>query len=157
MQAATVTSRVPGTGKRLLLWTGIAAFVTSFFLIAVQDDSLRGWQCAWITLAWMWRSTAALIQEKPIAWIATVLSGLVSPAFLIAISMILWNKFHRLARILSVTALVLVPATWVVFHYYNLVPREGYYLWVGSMLLIVIPDEVTRIRSKKITKASDSK
>jgi hypothetical protein len=64
-------------------------------------------------------------------------SGLINLVFLAIVILMLVKPSHRLVLIAKVALLLMAPFCWVVFHYEGLYPREGYFLWIFGMLLVL--------------------
>ncbi len=132
--------------SRTIFLTGLALYAVSFFLLAVSFDGskrdpfaldpLHGWLCANIALVEPW-NTLWKLSKAPFAWAALLLSGLINPVFLITVILFWRQRARRMALMLAIAVLALNPFCWIVFHDEGLHPREGYFLWVLSMVLVL--------------------
>jgi hypothetical protein len=52
--------------------------------------------------------------------------------------LILLRKAAKLASVLRIIVILLIPLCWVVFHYENVRPREGCFLWIAGMLVVLL-------------------
>jgi hypothetical protein len=132
--------------SRTIFFAGLALYVISFFLLAVSfgDPSafnprpLHGWACADIALVEPWNSNGLSdLREAPFAWAALLLSGLINPVFLIAAALAWLQRARRAVLTLTIATLAMIPFCWVVFHYEKLHPREGHFLWILGMILVL--------------------
>ncbi len=133
--------------SRTIFLTGLALYAVSFFLLAASFarnepgilalDPLYGWYCAIIALVEPWSTYLWKLSKTPFAWAALLLSGLINPVFLITVILFWRQRAWRLALMLAIAVLALNPFCWVVFHDEGLHPREGYFLWVLSMVLVL--------------------
>jgi hypothetical protein len=51
-------------------------------------------------------------------------------------------KTLELTKILRNVILLMLPFCWIEFLYWHVYPREGYFLWIGAMLLILFSNEL---------------
>ncbi|GEM_PF-2483679 len=65
------------------------------------------------------------------------ISGLINLVFWAAAVLILRGTHHRLVRALRIAILLMIPFSWIVFYVEQLNPREGYFLWIAGMMLIL--------------------
>jgi hypothetical protein len=127
------------TRRDKMFWLGLLMYAGSFFLIAVVSsvDSAvteRGYACAYITLWYGW-SAAKSFSHAPastlIQLFLIVVAGLINPVFMLAAI--------RPSNILRVCLLSMIPFSWTVLYFSSptLYPREGHFLWVIGMLLVL--------------------
>ena len=126
--------------QRIIFFTGLALYAISFLLLAVSFASifippLRGWECAEAALLLPWDSNP--LSKGVFAWAALLLSGLINPAFLLAAILIWRQRARHVVLTLAVAILVMIPFCWIVFRNENLHPREGYFLWILGMILVL--------------------
>lgn len=129
----------------ILVAVGLALFVGAFFLTAAQDvghssdaRGYPGWFCAVVTLIDTWgQGPRSSFGESPVQFLAMLFSGWINPLFLITLLAQLVRPKGRLAFVLRILLLFLFPACWVVFFAMNLYPREGYFVWIAGILLVV--------------------
>lgn len=129
----------------LLFWSGFLLYVAAFFLPAVFETGsapLRGYDCALVTLVQVWtRDSRALIHQEPVTYISLVVSGWINPVFLATAILILLRKAQRSMNILRTVVLLMVPFCWIVFHNVKVRPREGHFLWLTGMLLVLFSNQ----------------
>jgi hypothetical protein len=120
-----------------LFWLGLLIYIASFFLTAVVGRglsfvSLRGYDCAHVSLVGPWTEDYrnSIIKAVPLE-----ISGLINLVFLAAVVLISRGTHQRLVRALRIAILLMIPFTWVVFYIEQLIPREGYFLWILGMIL----------------------
>lgn len=130
---------------RLLFWSGFLLYVVAFFLPAVYETGsapLHGYYCALVTLVQVWtREGGALLHEEPLNYVSLVISGWINPLFLISVILIPIRKAQRALGILRIIILLMLPICWIVFHNVKVRPREGYFLWVIGMLLVLFSNK----------------
>lgn len=142
--------------RNLLMLVGLALYATSFVLPAISSSSaaggaVRGYLCAWITLTVPWGHDGMnVFHDKPFVYIAILVSGLTNLVFLITAALMLMNR-RQLAAIFRVLLLVMLPCSWFILYQLKFVPREGHYLWILSMLLVVFSNEMTGYRRASAT------
>jgi hypothetical protein len=122
-----------------LFWLGLVIYIASFFLAAVIGRelsfvSLRGYYCAFVSLVAPWGADYrdSLTKSVPLE-----ISGLINLVFLAAVVLILRATHQRLVRALRIAILLMIPFSWVVFYVEQLNPREGYFLWLAGMILVL--------------------
>jgi hypothetical protein len=122
--------------RRIIFWIGLAGYVVSFFLVGVVETrfvgSIRGYNCAYSALLNPWTDTETL--RHPTAanladYLSIAISGLINPLFLV------WT--FKPSKLLRTVLIAMMPFCWVVFYRESLYPREGYFLWTISMLLVL--------------------
>jgi hypothetical protein len=121
--------------RRTVFWIGLAGYVASFFLVAVVGSPLvgtmRGYNCAYETLLNPWTDAGTLRHPTPVnleEYLAIAVSGLINPLFVVWV--------FKPSKLLRTVLLAMMPFCWVVFYLESLYPREGYFLWTLSMLLV---------------------
>jgi hypothetical protein len=85
--------------------------------------------------------------DAPIEHVSIAISGWINPVFVIAAVFQVIGKTLELTRILRNVILLMFPFCWVEFLYTHVYPREGYFLWVGAMLLVLFSSELENRRS----------
>jgi len=141
---------------RLLFWLGFLLYVIAFFLPAVFETGvapLRGYYCALITLVQVWtREGWSLLREEPFNYISLAISGWINPLFLVSAILIPIRKAQRAVGILRTMILVMIPVCWIVFHNVKVRPREGHFLWVMGMVLVLFSNKFRPALEKSNTK-----
>ncbi|HWX53123.1 MAG TPA: hypothetical protein VN176_00890 [Verrucomicrobiae bacterium] len=141
--------------KYILFVAGFMAFVTAFSLPSIKTggtDYVRGFWCAWVAFRYPWdHDGLSMLHDNSLRYFALLLSGWINPLFLV-VCVLLWTKLRRLTSVLIVLLVLMFPCCWAVFHYENVAPVVGYYVWAASMLLVVfsrtIGDTMTRSAAK---------
>jgi hypothetical protein len=136
----------------ILVIVGIALWVGAFFLIAARDvhpsagdRGYPGYFCAFITLVNPWGHDAVhSMREEPLQFFAILFSGWINPVFLITLLVSLFRPKGRLALVLRIVLLVMFTACWVAFYKLSLYPREGYFVWMAGMLVVMFAAPGTR-------------
>jgi len=127
-------------------------FVVSFFLTAVGkvwggriSPGILGFNCAYATLFQPWTHDGLKsFHEEPFMYFGILLSGWITPVFLITMVFLMKKSTQHAARILRVALLVMFPACWIVFSREYVQPGPGYFLWTGAMILAVFSDSFER-------------
>jgi hypothetical protein len=122
-----------------LVWLGLLIYIASFFLTAVVGRglsfvSLRGYDCAHVSLIGPWEED---YRHSIISAVPLEISGWINFVFLAAVVLILRGTHQRLVRALRIAILLMIPFSWVVFYIEQLIPREGYVLWIAGMMLVL--------------------
>jgi hypothetical protein len=122
--------------RRTIFWVGLAGYATSFFLVAAVGSppvgSFCGYDCAYIALLNPWTEAETLrdlTASNLAAYFAIAFSGLINPLFLVSI--------FKPSKLLRAALLSMMPFCWAVFYLESLYPREGYFLWTLSILLVL--------------------
>jgi|HubBroStandDraft_1064217.scaffolds.fasta_scaffold11334_1 hypothetical protein len=127
------------TLQRKILWAGMLVYTVSLFLVAVGGGGLyagaRGYDCAVNAVLMPFHLSGFGISALEST--SLFVSGLINLVFLAIVILMLVKPSHRLVLIAKVALLLMAPFCWVVFHYENLYPREGYFLWIWGMLLVL--------------------
>jgi hypothetical protein len=126
-----------------LFWIGLLAFAASFFLVSVasspDNQGVRGYECASVTLEYLkWAATSLRHPSVSIVkFFPIVVAGLINPVFLVAAL--------RPKSVLRIVWLWMIPSCWVVFYQWQprLYPREGHFLWIAGMALVLFSDRLT--------------
>jgi hypothetical protein len=72
--------------------------------------------------------------------ICLVLSGWVNPLAVVYLLFTLGSRYLNVRRILAVSLLICLIATWIFLAKAPMVPLVGHYLWVAGLLLIISPE-----------------
>lgn len=141
--------RITVKGKRIVFWTGLLLYVASFFLIAVVAGSstVPGIYCANIALRGPWTIGNAMLRSNPLEFSSLLISGWINPLFLITIILMSREQFPQPIAILKIIILLMIPFCWIVFCYEELYPREGHFLWVIGMLLVLFSGRLRKEES----------
>jgi hypothetical protein len=137
-------------GRRTIFCIGLGLYGGSFFLSAVAtlaayggayDAPMSGYNCALFALGLAWGPNLfghqGLFEHRPLDYLGVLLSGWINPTFLVAAFFVSFRPSARIARILAIVTLAMIPFCWVVFYYHHFYPREGHLVWVAGMLLVL--------------------
>jgi hypothetical protein len=82
-----------------------------------------------------------------VPYFSLLIAGWINPVFLITAFLMLARTHQRLVVILKVAVVLLIPFTWLFFATFGaLYPREGYFVWVAGMLLVLFSDRLVGSR-----------
>jgi hypothetical protein len=132
--------------KQPAFGVGLGFYILSFFLIATGDSKGPtgrnfGFECAYLALEAPLTSTpfspASDNYAPPFLYFSTLISGLINPVFLVFVTSAPVARGRRIANSLTFAVPAMTPFCWVVFHYFEVYPREGHFLWVAGTLLVV--------------------
>ena len=102
---------------------------------------MSGYNCARLALGLPWGPNLfghqGLFEDRPLDYLGVLLSGWINPAFLIATFFASFRPSARITRILAIVTLAMIPFCWVVFYDYHFYPREGHFVWIAGMLLVL--------------------
>jgi hypothetical protein len=148
--------------RREVLYIGLALYGVSFFLIAVATLNayggayaapMRGYDCARFALGLAWGPNLfghqGLFEDRPLDYLGVLLSGWINPTFLVAALFMSLRPLARIARILAIGTLAMIPFCWVVFYYHHFYPREGHLVWIAGMLLVLLEGLNPAMRSSQ--------
>jgi hypothetical protein len=125
---------------RTCVSVGAAIYLASFFLPAVGDGSwIKGWECARIAL---------LLAFAPPHVLSLLLlgSGLINPLVLVYFSLRVLGVGERIRRWIAIAAMTLIPLSWIFLALTHLEVGVGHVLWVGGLLLMLLPDVLRFVR-----------
>jgi hypothetical protein len=136
------------TGKeRMTFRIGLVLYVGSFFLIAViGNEPAPGYGCAYFSLVYplallvetLSRGSAFLFEEKIVGYIALLLAGWTNIVFILAVVFGRFSRSRRAFTSLRVVAVALMPFSWVALYEFDAYPREGHFLWLLGMALVLL-------------------
>jgi hypothetical protein len=143
---------------RTVFWLGLLLYAASFFLSFVGGRGIytpkppSGADCAfdWFFFPWIYvhfHSMGSFWTDAPIENVSIAISGWINPVFFIAVLFQVIGKALELTRILRNVILLMFPFCWIGFMYWHVYPREGYFLWIGAMLLVLFSSELENRRS----------
>ena len=154
-----------------MFWIGLLIYGISFCLVAVGETKsspgnqpLFGFACASMALIYpVIEARAALLHNVPIVlpptvYVSLLISGWINPLFMMAVFLDLTNRL-RAVRILRFVVLSLIPFSWfVIFLFLRAYPREGHFLWIVGILLVLFSNQMSRRSTTSGTiSATDSK
>jgi hypothetical protein len=131
--------------KKTLFGIGMVLYAISFALVAVADrwpghGSLRGYATAvcsiWFTLGLNPLSNNSPFRDLKFEYVSLLISGLINPLFLV-ILILAARGYQRTIAVLRIVLLLMIPFSWVVFHWQDFYPREGYFLWLIGIVLVL--------------------
>ncbi len=128
---------------RWFIWVGLLLYAVAFALPAIfapDSPPLPGYRCAFFVIVMQpWSSeNRALVVHEPLRYVPLMLTGWINPLFLVTAILILLCRAAKLASVLRTIVVLLIPLCWVVFHYENVRPREGCFLWIAGMLVVLL-------------------
>jgi len=139
-----------------VFWVGMFIYGISFCLVALGEtkfspgnDPLFGFACAFMAfiLPFM-HAHDALSHNVPLAFPAWVyiyilICGWINPIFIVSAVLYLIGRYSRAVAILRIVLLSMIPFTWIfAFYYLRTYPREGYFLWIIGMLLVLFSEQI---------------
>ena len=111
---------------------------------------VRGYYCAFSALVLPWAgaplSHGGAFEGRFLEYLAVLAVGLVNPLLVIYLILEFLHRNLRLASVLRFVVPLMIPFSWVVFHYEHFYPREGHVLWIVGILLILF-STVNQIRN----------
>jgi hypothetical protein len=125
----------------LIFSIGLVLYVGAFFLPSVFEHGsppLKGYDCAAITLIQIWtHDSRALIRTEPLTYVSMVVSGWINPLFIISMILVPIRSAQKSVGILRTVILLMIPFSWIAIHNLKVYPREGHFLWIFGMLLVL--------------------
>jgi hypothetical protein len=132
--------------RRHVLWIGLLLYALSFFLVAVKDSlfgiTMRGYECALNTFFGPWERDATF--DGRFGFLSVLICGWINPVFLITAIFILLGRMQPLVAVSRILVVLMIPFCAVVFHYEGVYPREGNFVWIVGMLLVLFSREIAR-------------
>jgi hypothetical protein len=129
-----------------LFRTGLVLYALSFLLVAAADPQgvispLRGYGCAYLALEGGLTHTpfpkSSDNYVRPFEYFSTLIAGLINPVFLVYVTLVFLEQKPQAAKVLRYLLLAMIPFCWTDFHFVKLYPREGHFVWVAGMLLVI--------------------
>lgn len=139
-----------------VFWLGMFIYGISFCLVALGEtklspgnDPLFGFACAFMAfiLPFM-HAQDALSHNVPLAlpawvYIYILICGWINPIFIVSAVLYLIGRYSRAVAILRTILLSMIPFTCIfAFYYLRTYPREGYFLWIIGMLLVLFSEQI---------------
>jgi len=131
-------------------------YAVSFCLVALGEtksspgtNPLPGFACAFMALILPFmHAQDALLHHIPFAFPAWVyiyilICGWINPVFIVAAILYLIGSHSQAVAILRIVVLSMIPFTWIfAFYYLRTYPREGHFLWIIGMVLVLFCEEI---------------
>lgn len=143
--------------ERTLLWVGLLIYTLSFALFwggchVPGCGPSRGYFAAFFSLVLPLKenpfSGRWLFHDMVFEYVALLISGWIKPVFLIVVALMLRGRYQRTVATLRIIVLLMFPFCWVVFYHYGFYPREGYFLWLLGMVLVLFSSSVMSLISR---------
>jgi hypothetical protein len=133
---------------RLFFWTGLSLYVVGLFLPAVggrrvitpRAPSVAAWTLDSFLFPLIYthlHSLGSFFGDSPIENVSIAISGLVNPIFFLTSVFLLVDRTPRTTATLRYVVLLMIPFSWIAFMYDHVYPREGYFLWVVGMAMVL--------------------
>jgi hypothetical protein len=133
---------------RLFFWTGLLLYAVGLFLPAVggrgvitpRPPSVVAWGLDSFLFPLIYthlNNLGRFFDDSPIENISVAISGWINPAFLLATVFLVVDKTPRTTAIWRYVVLLMIPFTWIAFMHDHVYPREGYFLWIVGMALVL--------------------
>lgn len=124
----------------IIFWIGLLIFAVSFALIAVGDTTprsapMQGYQCAVFAFIVPLRNSSDF--HVPPSDIFIFISAWTNVVFLGFLLVVLLARSHLGLSLFRFFILSTIPFPWMAFYYGPYYPREGYFLWLAGILLVV--------------------
>jgi hypothetical protein len=132
---------------------GLLIYILSFFLAAVAGPGVQsgpafGYYFAFYSLGFpLWWALGHATVFGTMELLSMAISGMINLVFLTIAILVLFNRVQLttgVVNILRYVVLAMIPFCWVVFHFEELYPREGHFLWIVGMLLVLFSDRSTK-------------
>ena len=139
-----------------IFWWGMLIYAVSFFLIATQFIGMTvsspwfGFLSAFYAffLPWDGMVGRGAPFHNYIEWSALLVSGWINPVFTITAFLDLSGQYKRAVGVLRVIILVMIPFCWVFFATAFMYPREGHFVWIAGMLMVLFSRTIARIQGQ---------
>ena len=142
-------------------WTGLALYALSFFLYGVGSQPPEapqlGWQCAHeafliplYILGGFFTGGGGPFPQQPIGWVAALVTGWINPLFLVTLWYLVRGRQDTVSS-LRIALFVMILCCLVVFYSFGMYPREGFFVWVVGMGLVVSSPELSRLVRRPVT------
>lgn len=141
---ATGTTRF----ARIVFWVGFSLYVAGLFLPAVggqgvyapKPPSSLGWAVDSFYFPFVyihWHGFQSFLVNSGFDHISVAISGWINPIFLVTVLLLLMGKASRITSLLRYVVLFLIPFGWIAFMDEHVHPREGYFLWLVGVFLVL--------------------
>jgi hypothetical protein len=148
---------------RLLFWTGLLSYATSFFLPVTAGPgtytrklpSVAEWALDSLLFPFIyvhWHDWASFWSDSPLAHLSVLITGFINPLFIAFIILLSLNKIKNGLAIWQCLLALMVPFTWIVFHRQHVYPREGYIFWLAGVLLVLLSSRFRRQLTPPLTR-----
>jgi hypothetical protein len=130
--------------NRALFGIGLLLYVLSFFLIAAVSKGIEfglyGYECAYMA------PTSAIAgtpfshgddYTPPLPYLSIVAAGLINPVFVVYVTFAFLGRKPQAMKVLRYVLVAMIPFCWIAFRFLEIYPREGYFVWVAGMLLVL--------------------
>ena len=134
------------TRQRAIVWIGLAMYAVSFVLVAVGGpDWMRGWTCAYLALSFPLSALRdPALHPNLLFFLPLLVSGWINVLFLVALILRASRRQAWALALLRVIILLMIPGCWLVFLETLRPPREGHFVWIIGMLLVLFSDELSQ-------------
>jgi hypothetical protein len=139
--------------RQHIFWIGLFLYVVSFFLPSiagpvVRSGPARGYHCAFFSLLLpldpnSFARDQVLFKGGLVEHLSLFISGCINPVFLSAAALGFSGRRQLSMAVLRILVILMMPFCWIVFHYESLYPREGYFVWIIGMLLVLFSRELS--------------
>ena len=132
--------------NRALFGVGLLLYVLSFFLVATRDSKgglfgrMVGYECAYLAPEYVIAGTPFSHGDAyvpPLPYLAILVAGLINPVFLVYVTLAFLGRKPRAMNVLRYVLVAMIPFSWLAFPFFELYPREGHFVWVAGMLLVL--------------------
>jgi hypothetical protein len=139
--------------RQHILWIGLFLYGVSFLLVAVAlpiagSGPVRGYHCAFFALILPLDPNPVLFKDGLVEHVSLFISGCINPVFLAAAALGFAGLHERPTGLLRIITIAMIPFCWVVFCYESIYPREGHFVWIIGMLLVLFPRELSRANDR---------
>ena len=117
-----------------------------------------GWQCAveafldpaLSILGGLSNGEGGPFNQQPLGWVAALVTGWINPLFLVTLWYLVRGRRDTVSN-LRIALFVMILCCLVVFYAFEMYPREGFFVWVVGMGLVVSSPELSRLVRRPVT------
>jgi hypothetical protein len=141
-----------------IFFIGLTAYAFSFVLVAVNvgPTLIGGFECAIITSQSLLNllEPRTLLKGDVLKTLALLGSGSVNIIFLVAVIFRWSRRGSRVFAMSRVIVLIMILCCWVVMYGEGAHPREGHFLWIVGMLLVLFCGDLSKLLRPRTTSAA---
>jgi hypothetical protein len=139
------------TRQQKIVWTGVALYVASFFMPALAGAVITapsGWApgyiCAWYAFTLPLNGFGGF--HNHLEYFSLLISGWINPVFWMTAPSAFRGSHGQFLGILRIVVFLMIPFCWVVMYQEDSYPREGHFVWIAGMLLVLFSGKLGQAR-----------
>jgi len=106
-------------------------------VVTFSSGSAPGYVCAWYAFMLPFRGFDGYFSDRHLEYFSLLAGGWINPIFFLTTILALSGRHERVLAAFRIVVLLMIPFCWIVYFEERSYPREGHFLWIAGMLIVL--------------------